>query len=103
MDQDRVNAPGNWSSNFTPWLDSIGCTLVVLILKQRPRVIINSREDHAMAQQLLARFQHVRDLQSRICCNVLHVQTLVALGRTFERMIYLSRVGAYSPYSGVVG
>ena len=30
------------------------------------------------------------------------MQTLVALRRTLERVIYFSRIGAHSPYSGVV-
>lgn len=100
--EDRANVWDNWSRKFGRWLESIEWTLESLILKQRPRIIIDSRENHAMTQQLLPGFEHFRDLQSGICCNVLHMQTLVALRRTLERVVDFSRIGAHGPYSGIV-
>lgn len=75
-------------------LEDIGVIKNISEFQHRPCIIIHRRENHAVAQELVSGFPHVRNVHAHQRRYVLHVQSFVVLWAIFQRLIYPPRCHA---------
>lgn len=60
----------------------------ILVIEHRPCIIIHRRENHAVAQQLVPGFLHIRNVHAHRRCYILHMQSFVVLWTVLQRLVY---------------
>lgn len=66
-------------------------TLTILELQQGPCQIVHGGEDQGLFQEFVAGLHHLIHIDTQRRCNVVHVQTLVALWTRLERLVDTTR------------
>ena len=78
----------------TKLLEAIGVIQAVSKFQHRPRIIIYRRENHAVAQQLVPSFLHIRNVHAHQRGYVLHVQSFIVLWTVLQRLVHSPRCHA---------